>query len=573
MIKTSQSTAHTSILGINYFFHDSSACLVQGGQLISALEEERFTRRKHTWQFPHTAIDRCIEIAGIDYGDIDHIAVSIKPTLHWQKKVFYALAHPTHLPSFAKHELWDAWNRQRDFRDWYKSKWGESGPPVHFIPHHLCHAAGSFFISPFESAAILSLDGSGEWSTSFLGHGQGNQVRTLGESFFPDSLGSFYEAATEYCGFKVNYDEGKTMGLAPLGNADRFHEQVQRLVNISPNGDIQLDHAWFRHQFWGAKRYGEKFEQEFGKARSSKSAKEKFEQHHLDVAAAFQCVLEESGLKLANQLYERTGEKNLVIAGGVSLNSVMNGRILRETPFEDVYIMAAAGDNGTSIGAAYYLYNSILKQPRNFVHLDPYLGTSYDNNAVKKVLDEAKVRYEYHEDIAAVTAKLLHENNIVGWFQGRMEIGPRALGCRSILADPTDPRMKDKINAEVKHREAYRPFAPSAIVEARNDYFDIGVEDPFMLKVCNVLKDQQQTLSAITHVDGTARLQTVSADTNPLYHRLISEFGKLSGVPVVLNTSFNIMGEPIVEAPINALRCFYSTGLDCLVIGNYLLRK
>lgn len=444
---------------------------------------------------------------------------------------------------------------------------------MHLVSHHLCHAAGSFFISPFESAAILSLDGSGEWSTSFLGRGAGNRVETVGETFFPDSLGSFYEAATEYCGFKVNYDEGKTMGLAPMGNPETFYKDIRKMVSIGPDGTISLDQSWFTHQYWGEKRCGKKFEETFGPARSSSSAKEKFEQRHLDVAAGFQRVLEECGLELARQLHAKTGEKNLVIAGGVSLNSVMNGRILRETPFEDVYIMAAAGDNGTSIGAAYYVYNSILGNPRSFVHLDPYLGTSYSNEDIKKVLDEAKVKYEYHEDVAKVTAQLLHENNIVGWFQGRMEIGPRALGCRSILADPTDPRMKDKINAEVKHREAYRPFAPSAIVEARNDYFDIGVEDPFMLKVCNVLKDKQQVLPAITHVDGTARLQTVSAETNPLYHRMISEFGKLSGVPVVLNTSFNIMGEPIVESPINALRCFYSTGLDCLVIGNYVLRK
>jgi carbamoyltransferase len=276
---------------------------------------------------------------------------------------------------------------------------------------------------------------------------------------------------------------------------------------------------------------------------------------------------------MARHLYERTHEKHLVIAGGVSLNSVMNGRILRETPFEDVYVMAAAGDNGTSIGAAYYLYHGLLGRPREFVHLSPHLGTEYDNAAIKKVLDEAKVPYEYKENVAEVAAQKLHARRIVGWFQGRMEIGPRALGSRSILADPTDPGMKDKVNAEVKHREAYRPFAPSSTVEARNDYFDIGVEDPFMLKVCNVLPEKRTVLPAITHVDGTARLQTVRRETNPLYHELISQFGRLSGVPVVLNTSFNIMGEPIVESPVNALRCFYSTGLDDLVMGNYVVSK
>jgi len=562
----------TIILGLNYAFHDSSACIVRDGQLVCALEEERFTRKKHTVVFPRIAAQRCLEIAGLTPQDVTHVAVSIKPSLHWPRKVLYGLSlFPRAMP-FLKHEMLRPFWQQREFRDWYGQLWprGALEPQVHFVPHHHCHAAGTFFVSPFESAAILSIDGSGEWSTSFMGRGEGTRIESFSESYFPHSLGSFYEAATEFCGFQPNYDEGKTMGLAPFGDADVYYSAFRDMAHIDAKGGIHVDQSWFSYRDWGPRRCGPKFEQAFGKPRGRTAP---FEKRHENVAAAAQRALEECGLQMARQLHARTREKFLVIAGGVSLNSVMNGRILRETPFEDVYIMAAAGDNGTSIGAAFYVQHALLGQPRTFVHLDPYVGSSYDNTAIKKVLDEAKARYEYHDDIAGAAAALIHRRRIIGWFQGKMEIGPRALGSRSILADPTDPGMKDKVNAEVKHREAYRPFAPSAIVEARNDYFDIGVEDPFMLKVCNVLPEKQSILPAITHVDGTARLQTVSRDTNPLYYDLISKFGKLSGVPVVLNTSFNIMGEPIVESPVNALRCFFSTGLDDLVMGNFVVSK
>lgn len=569
---TTSTLRSTAILGLNYAFHDASACIVQDGKLICALEEERFTRQKHCYAFPQNAIDHCLQIAGLDATDITHIAVSIKPMLHWQRKLVYGLKHFRDAMPFLKHELLRPFWQQRALKQWIATTWPDVSkrPTLHFIPHHHCHAAGTFYISPFESAAILSIDGSGEWSTSFLGHGQGTRVTQFNESFFPDSLGSFYETATQYCGFQPNYDEGKTMGLAPFGDPERFYPEFRSMVDIDSDGSIHIDPDWFRYQNWGHRRYSDRFEQTFGPARERNGP---FQDHHHDVAAAAQRVLEECGLELARQLHDKTGERNLVIAGGVSLNSVMNGRILRETDFDDVYIMAAAGDNGTSIGAAYYLLHAILGQPRQFVHLDPYLGTRYDNDAIRRVLDEAKANYSCHEDVTTAAADLLSQQRIIGWFQGAMEIGPRALGCRSILADPTNPAMKDKINAEVKHREAYRPFAPSAIREARNDFFDIGVEDPFMLKVCNVLPDKQELLPAITHVDGTARLQTVSKDTNPLYHELISKFGERSGVPVVLNTSFNVMGEPIVESPLDAIRCFYSTGLDDLAIGNFIISK
>ncbi|MGF1545860.1 MAG: carbamoyltransferase [Thiotrichales bacterium] len=570
-LKTStRPSGSSAILGLNYAFHDSSACIVRDGELVCALEEERFTREKHTSAFPACAVLHCLQIAGLAPADVTHIAVAIKPSLHGARKLWYALRHAPRTVPLMREELLRAFWHARGLRGWYRELWPTRGPALHFIPHHQSHAAGSFLVSPYESAAILSLDGSGEWSTSFTGRGVGTQVETFSESWFPHSLGSFYEAATEFCGFQPNYDEGKTMGLAPLGDPEVYYRDFRAMVALEGDGRIRVDPSWFAYRFGGHRRCATRFTERFGAPRERGA---EFAARHLDVAAAAQRVLEESGLEMARQLHARTGEKHLVIAGGVSLNSVMNGRILRETPFEDVYIMAAAGDNGTAIGAAYCLYHTILGRPREFVHLSPHLGTEYDSAAISKVLNAAKLGYREVADAASVAAELIRRGRIVGWFQGRMEIGPRALGSRSILADPTDPAMKDRINAEVKHREAFRPFAPSAVVEARNQFFDIGVEDPFMLKVCHVRPSQRATLPAITHVDGTARLQTVARATNPRYHALIEAFGALSGVPVVLNTSFNVMGEPIVESPRDALRCFYSTGIDDLVIGDYVVSK
>jgi carbamoyltransferase len=387
---------------------------------------------------------------------------------------------------------------------------------------------------------------------------------------FPHSLGSFYEAATEFCGFRPNYDEGKTMGLAPFGNPDKFYDIVERIIEVTDDAQVKIDLSYFNYQNWGHRRCSDKFYQVFGQPRGRDDA---FLDHHHDVAAAFQKVLEDKVLQLCHYLEQRTDAEYLVIAGGVSLNSVMNGRILRETRFKDLYVMPAAGDNGTSIGAAYYVNHITLGNKKRFLHNNPHIGNHYSKEQIREVLEECKLPYQESEDICRDTAKILREGNIIGWYQGRMEIGPRALGSRSILADPSIAGMKDKINAEVKHREAYRPFAPSSTVEAKNDYFDIEVEAPFMLKVCDVLPEKRDIIPAITHVDGSARLQTVREEINPRYHRLITLFGELSGVPVVLNTSFNIMGEPIVESPLHAIRCFFSTGLDVLVIDDFIVRK
>ncbi|MGJ5643150.1 carbamoyltransferase family protein [Formosa sp. S-31] len=560
------------ILGLNYYFHDSTACIIKNGELIVAIEEERLNRDKHTRVFPSLAIERCLKIANLEYNDIDHIAVSIKPNHNLGKKIIHGLTHLKTIKPFINHELVHGYNKQKSFWNWHSYHWPskKQGPKVHFIPHHYCHAPGSFFVSPYEEAALLSIDGSGEWATSWLGYGKGNNITCLGQSFFPHSLGSFYEAVTQFCGFRTSYDEGKTMGLAPMGDSSVFFNEVDKIISISKEGEISIDLSYFNYQNMSWKRCSEKFYKIFGSPRQKNAP---FEKHHLDIAAAFQRVLENKVLEICNIIHSKTQTDYLVISGGVSLNSVMNGRIVKESPFKDIYVMPAAGDNGTAIGAAFYLYNSILNYPRSYIHLNPYIGTTYSNSEIEMVLKGAKLNYETFEDICEEAAKLLEKGNIIGWFQGPMEIGPRALGSRSILANPAYPNMKDKINAEVKFREAYRPFAPSTIVEAKNDFFDLDVEAPFMLKVCNVLKDKQSMIPAVTHVDGSARLQTVRRELHPLYYDLIKKLGERTGAPVVLNTSFNIQGEPVVESPQDALRCFFSTGLDYLVIGNYLISK
>jgi len=560
------------ILGINYFFHDSSACVVVDGKIVAMLEEERFTRRKHTNEFPLASINGCLKLVGARYADIDHIAVSIQPGKDWGAKLAYGLVHLPQCKPFFKHEVWDTLFKQRSLKAWYKACFDGAArkPPLHFVPHHAAHAVGSFLASPYEEAAILSLDGSGEWATSFMGVGRGLDVAGMQESFFPMSLGSFYEAATEFCGFKPNHDEGKTMGLAPFGDPQVYARQVAELARIDDDGGIQVDLSHFSYQFWGKQRCGERFHQAFGKPRH---ADEAFAENHHNVAAAFQFVLEECGLKLSRILRERTRARHLVIAGGVALNSVMNGRILRESGFDDIYVMPAAGDNGTSIGAALYVYHTVLRLPRVAVHDDPYLGTAHTDEAIEKLLRECKLPYTRHADIGSAAAQLLADGNIIGWLQGRMEIGPRALGNRSILANPAFPEMKDKINAEVKRREPYRPFAPSTPVEAKDRCFDIKGDSPFMLKVCDVLPHMKSAIQAITHVDGSARLQTVDARVNPIYHDLLTKFGAITDVPVLLNTSFNVMGEPIIESPTQAIRCFYSTGLDYLAMGSFLVGK
>lgn len=560
------------ILGLNFHFHDSTACIIRDGVLITAIEEERLTRKKHTYEFPENAIKRCLKVANITPEEIDHIAISADFSKHNIRKLLYAVKMPRHALTFIKNEFYRPYSRGRKFRSWYKGLFRTTTPVIHHVEHHLSHIVGSFYVSPYDEAALLSLDGSGEWSTAWTGYGEGRSFERYSETYFPHSLGSFYEAITEFCGFRPNYDEGKTMGLAPFGDSSVFYNKVKEIISIDDSSRIQVDLSYFNYQYGESSRCGDKFYEVFGEPREySKTAE--FKQHHYDTAAAFQKVLEDVAVEICNRLYEKSQKEYLVIAGGVSLNSVMNGEILRKTKFKDVYVMPAAGDNGTAIGAAFYVYNHTLKQARSFVHSNPFTGTEYTDDEIEKELKKYKLKYVKSDDICRDTAKELAVGKIIGWFQGKMEIGPRALGARSILANPVYGDMKAKINAEVKYREPYRPFAPSIVSERTTEYFDLDVFAPFMLKVCQVKEDKKSVIPAVTHVDGSARVQTVHKETNPKYHKLISELGNISDVPIVLNTSFNIMGEPVVESPTDAIKCFYTTGLDILSIGSYLVYK
>lgn len=445
---------------------------------------------------------------------------------------------------------------------------------VHFVDHHESHAVGSFLVCPWEEAALLSLDGWGEWASSWSGHAvRGHRVRPLGEAFFPHSIGAFYSAATEFCGFQPKYDEGKTMGLAPTGDPNRFRDEVDRMIRVEGFAGVRLDLSWFDFPSLGGRLCGKRMINAFG---SSRRPGEAIEDRHRDVAAAFQFVLEERVLQICDRLQEETATRHLVYGGGVALNSVANGRIVRETRFEDVFIMPGAGDNGTAIGAAACVHSRLTqgdRKPGRLHHSIPFLGRSFSADEIEVLLRDAKATYERSENVVEEAAALLAEGLIVGWFQGRMEFGPRSLGGRSILADPTRVDTKGRINAEVKHREAFRPFAPAVTRERAADYFEIDIDVPYMLKVAKVHEPMRAAIPAVVHCDGSARLQTVDSAMSPRFHALLLAFGRRSGHPVLLNTSFNVMGEPIVASPLDALRCFYSTGLDALIIEDFLLRK
>jgi carbamoyltransferase len=561
-----------NVLGINYIFHDTAACIVSNGDLVVAIEEERLSRKKHSQEFPQAAINACLRYAKLHTNDVDHIAISVQPGKMISDKLSYAARLNGSSTSFISYEFDRLQARHLTFWSWFHRTWPSEGrcPKVHFIDHHAAHAEGSYFISPWRKAALGSIDGWGEWTTTWLGFADGFVIHRVNESVFPHSLGLFYSAATEFCGFKPNYDEGKTMGLAPTGESGHYYRDVNSMVEIGPLGQLQVDMSWFDYGALDGGLCSQKFYSRFG---SPRTKTEPIAKNHRDIAAAFQRVLEEKALALCRVLEQSTDAENIVLAGGVALNSVMNGRILRETRFKDVYVMPGAGDNGTCIGAAYQLLNGKLRQEKHYIHDNPYLGIEYSNGEIKTFLDECKISYRHSNDVCSEAANLLAVGKIVGWFQGRMEFGARALGNRSILADPSILGMKDRVNADVKHREPFRPFAPSIPAERRNSYFDIDVDSPFMLKVCAVRPERRDAVPAIVHVDGSARLQTVERAINPRYHELLTKFGEITGHPVLLNTSFNIMDEPIVESPLHAIRCFFSTGLDSLVMGDYVVSK
>lgn len=557
------------ILGISCFYHDSAACLIKDGKIIAAAEEERFSRIKHDNGFPKHAVEFCLKKAGIKAKNLDHVGFYEKPFLKFERILYTSLAtFPNSFPFFLK--SLPIWLKEKLWMSQVIKKELKFSGKILFIDHHLSHAASSFLVSPFERAAILTLDAVGEWTTTAYGYGENNQVVLEKEINFPHSLGMFYSAFTYHLGFEVMDGEYKVMGLASYGKPI-YTDKIKKVIKIFPDGSFQLNMDYFAYHH-GEKMTTEKFDKEFGKNRLKDEPVTKF---HEDLASSLQAVTEEVILKMCHHLHSKYDSDNLCLAGGVALNCVANGKILKKTPFKNIYIQPAAGDNGGALGTAFYIYNTILGKKRTGVMDHAYLGPEFTQKEVEAFLDKKKVKYEKFRDnqIIERTAKLIAQGNVVGWFHGKMEFGPRALGHRSILANPSKAEMKEIINMKIKHREPFRPFAPSALLEHADEYFDTNYESPFMLLVGNVYKNKQKVLPAITHVDGTARPQTVKKGVNGRYYDLIKEYFKLTGVPVVLNTSFNVRGEPIVCTPEDAYNCFIKTDIDYLVLENCLVSK
>lgn len=569
-----------NILGISCFYHDAAACLIKDGQLVAAAEEERFTRKKHDSSFPENAIKYCLKEGDISIKDIDYICFYEKPFLKFERLLYQHIQmFPKSLPTFVK--SLPAWiNEKLRVPKIIKKKIGYKGSVI-FVDHHMAHAASSFLVSPFDEAAILTVDGVGEWTTTALGVGKGNDIVLLKDIRFPNSLGLLYSAITAYLGFSVNNSEYKVMGLSPYGDmnpkTNKYYAKLKEVMDIKEDGSYQFDMSYFVYHYKASMPSKKLCQLLEGPTRKAESP---LTQRHKDIAAALQLVLEEIMTKMLNHLYNLTKMDNVVLAGGVALNSVYNGKILHNTPFKNVWIQPNATDGGTSIGAAYYCYNVILGHERNFVFNSAYLGPSFTDEQIQSYLNQRKIKYNIFKNEAELikkTAKLIYDDQVVGWFQGRMEWGPRALGTRSILSNPCNTQMQEILNQKVKHREKFRPFAPVVCEDDALDYFecDKPIPEPtdYMLMVYPVKKQFRQKIPAVTHVDGSGRLQSIRKNQNPLYFNLIKEFRKLSGTPILINTSFNIRGEPIVCNPHDAYKCMMGTGIDYLVMGKYLIKR
>jgi carbamoyltransferase len=588
------------ILGISAYYHDSAACLVRDGEIVAAAQEERFTRRKHDHRFPSSAVEFCLRHAGITPAGLDYVAFYDKPLLKFERLLeTYIDYAPRGLRSFLmamplwlKEKLW--------IREQVSKEAGFKGQ-VLFTEHHESHAASAFFPSPFERAAVLTMDGVGEWATSSYGYGRGNELHLLAELHFPHSLGLLYSAFTYYTGFKVNSGEYKLMGLAPYGEPRYVRLILDELVDLREDGSLRLNMKYFDFAA-GLTMTNAKFDALFGGP--PRASEGRLTQREMDLARSVQEVTEEAMLRMARYAHKVTGEKNLCLAGGVALNCVGNGRILREGPFERIWIQPAAGDAGGSLGAALSVWYQYLSNERSVgtvrgIHADgmrgSYLGPEFTNDEIEEFLLTKGAGYRRVEraELAGTVARLLAEEKVVGWFQGRMEFGPRALGARSILGDPRSPRMQSQMNLKIKYRESFRPFAPSVLRERVADFFELDCDSPYMLLVAPVraelrrettaeeerlfgiekLNVPRSVIPAVTHVDYSARVQTVRREDHPLYYELLEAFGGLTGCPVLVNTSFNVRGEPIVCTPAEAYACFMRTEMDCLVLGDYLLLK
>ena len=592
----------SSILGISAFYHDSAACILKNGEIIAAAQEERFTRKKHDPNYPHNAIEFVLKYADLKLSEVDQIVFFEKPFLKFERLLeTYVAFAPKGFISFAK--AMPSWIRGKLFQKNLlfnklknHDKNYQSDKNIFFSDHHLSHAASAFFPSPFDEAVILTADGVGEWATTTVAVGKDNNLEIKKEIHFPHSLGLLYSAFTYYTGFKVNSGEYKLMGLAPYGNPI-YEDKVKKLFDLKEDGTFRLDQKYFNYAT-GLTMTNKKFDNLFGK-KPRNPQNEEITQFHMDIAASIQKVTEEIMIKLAKSIRDEYGIGNLCLAGGVALNCVANGKILKEKIFDNIWIQPAAGDAGGSLGAALALWHIDQGNKRSINIEDnmkgSYLGTEYNQEEIERELKAVGANFETlkYEELIDKTANLLSNEKAIGWFQGRMEFGPRALGARSILGDPRSDKMQKNLNLKVKYRESFRPFAPSVLRENLSEWFEMNVDSPYMLLVANInpnkkieMNDEQKNLfgidklnikrsdiPAVTHVDYSARIQTVTKDTNNRYYDLIYKFKEKTGCPVIINTSFNIRGEPIVNTPTDAFNCFMGTKLDYLVIGNCILDK
>ena len=563
-------------LGISCYYHDSAAAVLKDGNVIAAVEEERFSRIKFDDGFPKRSINWCLKEAGINAESIDSVAFYDKPVLKFERLLDnYIAVAPRGLFSFL--DVIPKWIHKRL---WVKNEInkhlnGFKGEII-FPEHHMSHAAHTFFTSPFDEAAILTVDGVGEWSTTTFGTGKDTSINLINDIRWPHSVGLFYSAFTYFLGFKVNEGEYKLMGLSSYGKPKYYDMILNEIIDVKNDGSIHLNMKYFAFTY---DKYmtNQNFSDLFGIP--PRKHDEKVEQIHYDIGASAQLVLEDILLKMVNHVHSKTKMKNLCLGGGVALNGVANYRILKEGPFENLHIPPSPGDAGSAVGSAQYLYychaknKRIIQKSTEQIKNNIYVGPEYSNDEIKKFLDKNKISYEFleREKLLKNTAKLISDGKIVGWYQGKMEWGPRALGNRSILADPRDEKMKDVLNEKIKHRESFRPFAPSILEEYVSEYFDIDKPSPYMLLVANIKKPDK--IPAVTHVDGTGRLQSVSKQVNPLYYDLINEFYKITSVPVIINTSMNVMGEPIVNTPEQAHNMILKTDMDYIALGNYLVSR
>jgi len=566
-----------NILGISGLLIDGAACLLQDGHVVAAVEEERPVRFKQASMklsggLPIQAIDLCLRQGNISWDQVDHVAYFFRPWLEFTRmtafrwsKAFWA----PHVAAYYTTYHLELLKGHLAVPPMIRHQCNGHRPEFQFWSHHLTHAASAFYVSPFDKAAVLVMDAVGERDCTSFFLGDGTRLTRLKRWSFPHSWGFLYATMTRYLGFRPNRDEYKVMGLASYGRPT-FASQLEKVFGLRPDGSLKLDWSYFDPAFKGPDYFNEKFYRLFGPPRRQADP---ITQQHQDMAASLQELLERSALRLLDQLHRLTGLDSLCIAGGVALNCSMNGRIAREGPFKEIFVPPAPHDAGSAMGAALLTEHLLLSRPRRQVLTDAFLGPEYSKEEIRTALEASKIRFEERADIAADAAELIAQGEVVAWFQGRMEWGPRALGARSILADPTKPQTKDLVNRIVKGRELFRPFAPAVLAERAGDYFEMASPSPFMLFVHRVRPERRTDIPSVVHVDGTARVQTVSQESNPRFWRLIKLFGEKTGVPVLLNTSFNVDGEPIVCTPRDAIRCFYSTGIDALAIGDFLVKK